>query len=382
MSPPGLGEVLLAVAARHLPEDDCAQAANRLGLPHRRAWCVVLVDGLGWHNLSERAAEYAPFLTGALAQQEAAGLIPPRLRAGLPTTTATNLAYLGTGQLAGRTSMLGYTVRNPATGGLLNLISWHGGADPVAWQPVPTVLSRLQDAGAVVHNVGTWRFEDSGLTRAALRGGQYHPAESLRERIDITLHLLRTPSTDLVYLYWGALDTIAHQQGWSGRPWAEALADLDREMRRMAHLMPPDAGLLVTADHGVLDVPLTPLVGTRGRIDAATHPELSRDVVLIGGEPRFCHVHTDQPNAVAHRWRDTLGEAAHVLTKSEAIEANWFGPVTRHAGAIIGDVVAAAQGTAAILDSSQQSAGTQTMVGMHGSTTPIERDIPLVALTH
>src|SRR5699024_524985 len=120
----------------------------------------------------------------------------------VPSTTAANIAYLGTGALPGRTGMLGYSVRNPATGRAMNLISWAGGPDPRRWQREPTVFERLAAAGGVSVSVGTWRFADSPLTTAALRGAEYEAAESLPERVDRALAVLAEPDVSLVYLYW------------------------------------------------------------------------------------------------------------------------------------------------------------------------------------
>src|SRR5699024_10497481 len=108
-----LGDVLLGAAGAcgfTLEGVDAAAAAARIGAPQAAKACVVLVDGLGWHNLMARA-DLAPFLSGAA---------PAQARSAFPSTTATNLAYLGTGERAGTTGMLGYTVRGP-NGGLLNL---------------------------------------------------------------------------------------------------------------------------------------------------------------------------------------------------------------------------------------------------------------------
>ncbi|HLS25111.1 MAG TPA: alkaline phosphatase family protein [Beutenbergiaceae bacterium] len=379
---PALGDVMVAAAAAggHALDGEAHQAAARLRLPEVRTWCVVVVDGLGWHNLAARP-EYAPFLTATLAAQETPDSPRRRLAATLPSSTPTNLAYLGTGQRPGRTSMLGYTVRNPATGGLLNLISWNGGADPHDWQPAQTVFERFAPDRRAAVSVGPWQFEGSGLTLAALRGAEYHPAQSLPERVDASLGALRDPDVGLVYLYWGDLDAAGHRYGWRSAEWAEQLQHVDEHLRRLARLLPQGTGMLITADHGMIDVPDGQLSGMQGRIDAGTHPQLSRDVDLLGGEDRFRHVYTEYPEQVARRWREVLGERATVLTRQEAIQAGTFGPVTAQARPIIGDVIAAAQGQVAIQDSVQQSPAALALRGMHGSTTETEVEVPLAVVT-
>lgn len=382
MTPPVLGDVLLgAAAAGEGPGNPASeQAAARLGLPQVRGWCVVLVDGLGWHNLTERA-EHAPFLHARLTADGGPEAQARTLTAALPSSTATNLGYLGTAQPGGRTGMLGYTVRNPATAGLLNLVSWNGGADPRQWQPEDTVFQQMAADGRTAASVGPWEFEDSGLTKAALRGAQYHPAQSLPARVEAALGLMRDPGVDLVYLYWGELDGIGHSRGWTSPEWAAALSALDTEMERLARRLPIGTGMLLTADHGMIDIPPTDLAGMSGRIDAATHPDLAQGVDLIGGEPRFAHVYTRDPGAVADRWREVLGDRARIYTRAQAIAAGLFGEVHPRNEEIIGDVLAVTQGSVAIMDSSQQSPESMRLVGMHGSTSSAERQVPLVVVS-
>ena len=156
--------------------------------------------------------------------------------AGYPSTTAASLGLFGTGRAAGRTGLAGYTVRNPATGGLANLVSWAGAGPTEEWQREPTIFDEMVRAGATVTSVGPGKFAGSGLTAAALRGGQYLAADELATRVDLAVGRLALPG--LVYLYWGAVDKIGHGLGWQSTAWADALAETDRELARLARALP------------------------------------------------------------------------------------------------------------------------------------------------
>ena len=366
---PRLGEVLLGAAGAcgiDLPGADTLGAAGALGLPEARQVCVVLVDGLGWHNLAERAKE-APFLAGTGPQQA---------RSTFPSTTATNLAYLGTGQEGGQTGMLGYTVRDH-DGRLLNLVSWNREVNPLRWQPVPTVFERLADAGRVAVSVGPWRFAESGLTLAALRGSEYSPAQSLAQRVDSALSHLRDPEVDLVYLYWGEVDSAGHQHGWRSQRWSDELRHADGQLERLARRVPPGTVLIITADHGMVDVPLA------DRTDVADHDALAQDVDLVAGEPRAVHLYTRPARAaqVARRWRDLLGDRAEVLERDEVIETGLVGPVAPAMRRVLGDVLVIARGTHAVQDTRTVATGGTAMIGMHGARTAEEMTVPLIVLT-
>ena len=362
-----LDGVLPATAAAlgvQVPGGDAAMA--RLGVPPSERVCVVLVDGLGQLMLTERAG-HAPFLRGLLPAGEV-------LTAGYPSTTAASLGLFGTGRAAGRTGLAGYTVRNPATGGLANLVSWAGAGPTEEWQREPSIFTLIVRAGASVTTVGPAKFAGSGLTAAALSGGDYLAAEGLDARVDLTVGRLARPG--LVYLYWGAVDKIGHHSGWQSTDWADALAETDRDLARLARSLPAGTLLMITADHGMVDVDHDQLV------DVATTPALAADVELIAGEPRATHVYLTPgaaPAALA-RWTATLGDSALVVLRDDAVAAGWFGPVADHVLGIIGDLVVAARGEAGVVDSRTQTPHSLRLRGMHGSLTPGEMLVPLLVV--
>jgi hypothetical protein len=351
------------------PDGWSARAREDLGLPRVDRVCLVLVDGLGWDNLTERSG-HAPFLRSLLPTGR-------RIVTGYPSTTAASLGLLGTGVGPGRTGMVGYTARHPGTGALANLVSWTDVGPAREWQREPTLLEQIHAAGVPVTSVGPARFAGSGLTEAVLRGGTYSRAESLADRVDAAVYELMGPA--LVYLYWGEVDKIGHHEGVASWQWGEALGELDRELARLARMLPPRTLLAVTADHGMVDVDLA------SRWDVATTPALAEGVELVAGEPRALHVHTVDTGpegvaAVAARWRATLGAAALVATRDEAIAAGWFGPVSEHVRPALGDLVVAATGRSTVVDSRTQSTASLELRGVHGSFTHAEMVIPLLTV--
>jgi hypothetical protein len=115
--------------------------------------------------------------------------------------------------------------------------------------------------------------------------------------------------------------------------------------------------------------------------DVAAEPELARDVVLLGGEPRALHVYTApdaDPVEVAKRWAGVLGEGAVVSTRPDAIASGWFGPTADHVAPAVGDVVVAMTGRVTVVDSRLHSAGARALPGVHGSLTETEMHVPLL----
>ncbi len=348
------------------PLDPPASAVEALGLGHTDRVCVVLVDGLGLHTLLERGG-HAPFLRSGMAGSRV-------LNTGFPATTATSLTMLGTGLVPGQSGVVGYTLRDSGTGDLLNMLTWAGSARPEEWQPRPTLFERLTAAGVGVVSVGKERFRTSGLTRAAFRGGRFVGVSGLEDAVDAAVGGLRDPAVRLVYVYWGEVDAIGHHKGWGSWEWGEEVGAVDAALARLVARSPRGTTVVVTADHGMVDV------AHRDKIDVARTPALREGVELVAGEPRAVHVHTrpGEADAVATRWRDVLGETAWVLTRAAAEEAGLFGPVAARHRRVIGDVVVLARGHRAILDSRVQTGPSLGLIGMHGSLTPAETLVPFV----
>ena len=273
--------------------------------------------------------------------------------------------------------MLGYTVRDPATGQLGNLVSWTGLPPAREWQRETTVFERLVAAGTTVTSIGPARFAGSGLTEAALRGPTYRPPS--RSRPGSTPPSTRCARPGVAYLYWGDVDKAGHHHGWGSWQWGDALAELDAELGRLARMLPRDTVLVVTADHGMVDVDRSQ------RWDVATDAAARRRRrARRGGAPRAApapRAAAADPTHVADRWRDVLGAAAVVVTRDEAI-------VRRRGSArspstslpVIGDVVVAMTGRATVVDSRTQTPASLDLVGVHGSLTRHEMLVPCVVV--
>ncbi len=354
-----LADVLPSVAgALSVPGEQ-----NHHGLPESSRYAVLLLDGLGW-NLLRRHPEQAPYLSSLTARA---------LTAGVPSTTAASLTSLGTGLPPGAHGIVGYSSIVPETGALLNALAWDAPVDPRRWQPHPTVFERIAAAGVATRNVSKARFDKSGLTAAAFRGSAHRGADTIEDRLDATRFASREGSSSLVYVYDSQLDYTGHMQGCESWQWRKELTAADSFAQRVRSSLPRDAVLVVVADHGMVDV------APEDRIDLDADPTLTEGLRLIGGESRFRHLYCI-PGAepyVADRYRELLGDRALVLSRSEAAERGWFGPVEERVAPRIGDVVVAALGDVALVAGTRfpQEAG---LIGMHGSLTEDEMAIPLL----
>ena len=342
---------------------------NVLELPGLSRACVLVIDGLGWELLRTHP-EQAPFLTSLLPEARV-------LTAGFPATTATSLASLGTGLTPGDHGMVGYTVAIPGAGRLLNELRWDEGVDPREWQPSPTIYERAAAAGVTVGYVSYGAFAGSGLSRATIGSGRYVPADSLGELVAAAAGVLSEPAPALAMVYHPDLDATGHRKGCHSAAWRFQLAHVDRLAEQLAGALPAGTTLYVTADHGMVDV------GASQRLDADAVPQLRHGVELLGGEARARHVYA-RPGAadeVLAAWREAVGDRMWVVAREDAIAQGWFGPrVPADMRDRVGDVVAASRGAVAVTASLAEP-GESSLVGMHGSMTPEEQLVPLLALS-
>ena len=347
---------------------------DRLGLGLRgvRRVAVLLVDGMGAELVRGRT-DVAPFLAG----------LPDRsMTAGFPSTTAASLGSLGTGLPPGEHGIVGYLLAIPDHQRLLNPLKWRLMGEgprvdllkelvPERFQPAATAFERAAAAGITVTQVAPMYQARSGLTRAALRGGDFRPSFSVGDLVDGIVTALAAGNRTLVYAYHGDLDMTGHVRGPDSESWALELGQIDLAVRVLAERLPRDAALIVTADHGMVTV--------REPVDFDRTPELRAGVRALGGEPRARHVYAEHGSAddVVAAWRETLGTDFTVTARADAIAAGWFGPVV--APAVferIGDAVVTANEARAVIRSGGEPLQSR-LLGHHGSLTAAEMLVPL-----
>jgi hypothetical protein len=332
--------------------------------------CVLLIDGLGAELLDTHAKD-APVLAGLRGQT---------LSVGFPSTTAAGLAAVGTGCRSGEHGMVGYSFLLPGAG-VVNALSWrpHPWGDdlretvePERVQPLPTLFERASSAGFAVSVISAAKFAHSGLTRAVLRGGRYVGVQAMGDLAASVRSVVAEGG--FCYGYHADLDLLGHLYGPGSDAWRAQLQQVDRLVESVLDNLPPGGLLAVVADHGMVQVDATDVV------DLDASPVLLDGVADIGGEARARHVYTaaGAADTVLAAWQETLADRAWVVSRDEAIAAGWFGArVSDDVRMRIGDVVAAARGSAAMVRRTVEPMES-ALIGHHGSLTSAEQRVPLL----
>ncbi len=319
---------------------------------------LLVIDGLGWNQLQERR-----HLTPTLD-----GLTGAAITTVAPSTTATALTSITTGLPPGEHGVMGYRI---AVGpDVLNVLRWSTDGVDARSTIVPGELQPHAPFGGQRPPVLTRaEFAGSGFTLAHLEPVRFTGYRTLGT---LTAELVRLTQAGepLVYAYYEGLDKVSHEYGLA--------AQYDEELRWIDHLvatlldeLPAGTALALTADHGqvetadnVLELPS----------DVLTH------IAMQSGEGRFRWLHARSGRALpmADAAAALLAEHAWVRTREQAIDEGWYGPkVTDAAASRLGDVLLAAKGTVAFHD--PRDTGPYVLIGRHGSLTPDEMLVPLLA---
>ncbi|WP_108252224.1 alkaline phosphatase family protein [Planctomonas deserti] len=353
--------------------DSLSGRDNALSLPRADSAVVVLVDGLGSAALRSRAG-HARALSRRFTRRDV-------IDSGFPTTTAAAIASLTTGSRPGEHGLVGYSVLDRANDRVVNQLSgWDEGMAPAEWQLRPTVFERAAADGVDAYSVGSPRYRTSGFTQAVLRGSEYRDGRDIADRFAEARAILDGPGRSLIYLYVPELDVAAHAHGWESDRWLAALEELDAALAGFERTLRRGEGLLVTADHGVLDVPAT------AHVLFDLDPALVEGVRHVAGDPRCLQLHLEPGAGEADRarllaaWHEAEGSRSWIADREEAIASGWFGGVRDEARDRIGDVIVAARGRIAYYDSRDPNPGPRRMIGQHGSLTPEELLVPLIRL--
>lgn len=342
------------------------RSGSHFGFPNKRSYCVILVDGLGVENLQHRRG-HARFLSAAIDQQRI-------IYSAFPTTTAANIMSFATGLPVSQHGFLGHQVLQRDSDVRINLLTGWQNENSEAWQPKQTLSEWSASKGLPIKVVGPVEYRDSGFTRATMRGVEYQVAESIDDRFALASQILSSKEESVTYLYVPELDKQAHRTGWLSPEWTRWLELLDQQVSRFVAQLPRGTGVVLTADHGVIDSP----ADSRIRVDElATVPELR----WFGGDSRASYLYLEDgadAQALSVRLASALSGLAKVVTVDQLISKNFFVGEPTEFTDRLPELVLLAEGSATLFHSQMSKPRSIEMVAHHGGVSSTELRVPLL----
>jgi len=310
-------DAALGNAPAHPLLADVALREQILGARHLVVW---LIDGLGVEPLR------------ALAPRSAlASAIRGEVQSVFPSSTSPTLTTLATGhspaahavpewflwfdELGAVYRSLPLDPRDPASRGPTI-------DDASALYPQPSLTARAKrPCFAVLPSA----IAHSAFSRYAHEGARRIPFIDEASFIDaITGAIDASREGGYVYAYVDVFDQAAHEFGAASEPAQAIVRGLDRRFERLAaQLAARGALLVVTSDHGFIDVP----AHLRLRLDAFGEIAHCLDRPLCGG-PRtpFAYVQAEKRGDFAAIVERSLGAHFVAVPSGELVDAGWFGP--------------------------------------------------------
>lgn len=350
--------------------DDAALREAMLAARHLVLW---VIDGLGVEPLQRLAPGSA--LAAAMRGE---------LEAIFPSSTAPTLTMLATG-------------RSPAAHAAPEWFLWLDElgavyrALPLDARDAAAGLPRIDDASAIyprpaltarsnracfavlpesIAESAYSRYAHGGSNRLAYRDAAGF-VEAVAGAVDAT------SERSYVFAYVDAFDAVAHERGVDSDLARAVVGDLDRVFEALSSkLAARDALLVVTADHGFVDVP-PPL---RLRLDDFAEVAGCLDRPLCGG-PRapIAHVRHDRVDAFPAVVGHAFGEHFVAVPSSVLADGGWFGPepADPKLRARIGTHVLLPK-TDAYLVQVLPGEPALPLIGMHGGRARAETRVPLI----
>ena len=320
---------------------------------------LLVLDGLGWEQLGERRA-----LAPCLASMEGA-----RITSVVPTTTATALTSITTGLPPAAHEIVGYRVKVGRD--VLNVLRWRAaGTDARQSVPPAEFQTRPVFGGTAPPVVTRSEFSSSGFTTAHLPGVDLYGWQ-MPSTLVTHVQTLLASGAPLIYAYYDGIDKVAHEYGFG--PFYDAeLVRADRLVGDLAAALPHGAALVVTADHGQVEV---------GDNVIGLDRPLTDDVAMMSGEGRFrwLHAKPGTKGRLDERATEAFGDVAWVRTVDQLDDERWFGgPLTAAGRDRLGDVALIAHRRVAFLDPADP--GEARLRCRHGSVTSAEMWVPLLAV--
>ena len=320
---------------------------------------LLVVDGLGWHQLRQRLS-----VCPTLASMSGASITTIA-----PTTTVAALTSITTGLAPGEHGLVGYRVDMGSR--VMQMLKWGDEKGDLRLMYPPDVVQPCPPfMGAVVPVLSKAELEGSAFTEAHLRGSRACGWRS-PSSIAVQIKDLLQRGHSFIYAYYDGVDKIAHERGF-GEYYDAELHFADNLVADIASVLVPGSVLLVTADHGQVQV---------GANTQAPHQDVRALTAYQSGEGRFRWLHSrvGASEELLAAAKQHHSEVAWVLTRDELIDGSYFGTrVTDAARQRLGDVA-----LIPYIDTSFDDpldTGPYQLQCRHGALTDSEIDVPLLAM--
>ena len=165
--------------------------------------------------------------------------------------------------------------------------------------------------------------------------------ETLSEAFNKVQEICNKEESNFTYLYWDEPDALMHEYGTTSQIVKVKLLEIEEQVEKLANELPNETIVLITADHGLIDVEPIELSNYPDFEDCLTKP--------FAGEGRFAqfYVKEGMQSTFEELFNKYFAESFMLMTKQEFIKSQMAGlnavnSITQYA---LGDYVAIGTGS-------------------------------------
>lgn len=342
---------------------------------HRNLFLLV-IDGLGYDQLRSLAA---PALRAHLVRAATSVF---------PSSTASAVTSFFTGLAPQQHGLTGWHIYFSELDSLLAVLPFRPrhGFPPLA-EPEPAAKSVFDHAllfdrfAARSRVVAPRHIIHSTYNIAHTGNAERRPYESRGELFDLLAAFARSGRREqFVYAYYPEIDRLAHEHGISSEQVAAEVGVLDREFARLLdRIEGTDTAIVITADHGFIDCPLS------HQIDLDRHPHLVDMLRLpLAGEQRvaYCYLRPSRRDEFVDYVSTNFAGKAFVIESSDLVAQGYFGLGEAHPRLIqrVGDLTLLMEADYVIKDW-MPGEPRYAHIGFHGGLSRQEMLVPVIVAT-
>jgi len=296
---------------------------------------LLFLDGFGWRFFEEFKSKIPQ-----LANLEKTGVVS-KLTSMFPSTTAAHVTCIHTDLPPAASGIYEWFMLEPSLNEVIAPLLFSFAGDhqvgsltktdllPTDLYPTTTLYHRLREKGVKATAVQPKAIASSPYSNTVLDGAEVIGYGKAAEGLESVLKSLQKKS--YTYFYFSDIDSIGHRKGVHSPEFFQAIEKVFVEIETFASKLPENTALMVTADHGMVEVdPKTTyylnehipnmdkyfLTSQKGR--PLTPAGSCRDF--------FLHVRDESLNELAEILSIFLEGKAEVYLTKELIERGFFGP--------------------------------------------------------
>lgn len=284
---------------------------------------LLVIDGLGYDFLTTHG-------TGGILCENLKG----SMTSVFPATTATAVTTFTTGVAPQQHAITGWFVYLKEIGTVTTILPFRSRSGSISIDKMvpPT---RIFDSEPFFNKItcDSYYIIDGGLvdscyTTALAGRAQRVPYYTIDDFFEQLRKCIEKPNSKYIYAYWSRLDAISHEYGTTSERVFSHFRELHDNLDAFSDSLDgTNTILLITADHGLVDIP------REGVIHVKEHPEFVQTLSLpVCGEPRtaYCYVHPARTVDFENYVQEHFGNFCTLYKTEELVKKNAFGLFEPH----------------------------------------------------